>query len=243
MARKKREVSADGRYHVLLRGINSLFEDESDYDEFLRILKKYADEKQYTLVAYLLAENRVHLILDTNGGDIGGAVKPVCTSYARSYNRNHGETGKIFYDRFKSEPINSAEQLKNAVAFLNFTAVCKDCKYCSMYSDLCDVSEMPMEEEDFRSLNVTEMFIEDYDCFSEDELGKYIYELCGVYPHEFKDMEAGRRDELFEQLMHKRWISREKLRRLLGIGRVHAKTKTHEEDKPARGNDLSVWLL
>ena len=46
-------------------------------------------------------------------------MKPICTSYARYFNRVHDLQGKLFYDRYKSEPINDDTALDGLKAFLN----------------------------------------------------------------------------------------------------------------------------
>lgn len=237
MARQKRTVSETGRYHVLLRGMNNLFADEADYAAFMDIIAKYSRDGGFRLLSYVLLENRVHLVVDTAGGDIGKALKPVCTSYARYFNRTHGENGKLFYDRFKSEPLNSDGELKNAVAFVNFTAAMHDNVYFSAKSMDCDISNTSLTETDFVSSEIGEMFMEDYDCLSEKELGRYIFELCGVMPKDFKYLEAQRQKEAIEKLCRKRWISKQKLHRLLGV------SKNVHNDKTESKNDLSVWLL
>ena len=246
MARKKRTVSETGRYHELLRGMYRLFREEQEFEEFTAILQKYSIEGNFRVLAYVLLENRIHLIVDTLGTDIGITLKPVCTSYARCYNRMHGGSGKLFYDRFKSEPLDLPEALKNAVAFVNFIAMQCDVNYphCSMQSDICDFAGAGLTEDDFRNCRVTEMFIEDYDRLSTKELGQYVYELCGIMPKDFKTLATVRQREFFEKLTQKRWVSKSKLYEILGVGRrIHIKSEPQDEKPPETKKDLSVWLL
>lgn len=244
MARQKRLVSSTGRYHVLLRGMNVLFKTEEDFDAFTGILQKYLQEGNIKLLAYVLLDNRVHLIVDTKGAEIGTALKPICTSYARCYNRTHGGSGKLFYDRFKSEPIDTEDRLLSAVAFVNFIAANRDehYKYCSMNSNICDIAGTGLTEQEFRNKKITDMYIEDYDCLSEKDLGRFIYELCGIFPKDFKSLSVPDQKAIFELLAHKRWISKSKLYELLGVGRtIQRKTEQPAESVPKK--DLSVWLL
>ena len=64
MARKKRETSQTGIYHILLRGVNSLFLTDSDFETFLSILKEKTKPNKVRVLSYLLLENRVHMIID-----------------------------------------------------------------------------------------------------------------------------------------------------------------------------------
>ena len=126
MARSGRVVSETGIYHILLRGTNVLFPEDTDFVAFLKLLKKYVDSGSLKIFAYTLLKNRVHLVCGARDS-IGRSIKPLCTSYARYINRTYSKGGKLFYDRMKSEPINSAEELQNAVAFVNYLGKNIDC--------------------------------------------------------------------------------------------------------------------
>lgn len=115
MARKGRETSSLGIYHIILRGNSELFLSENDYKEFLLLLKKYfyGDNRIY---AYSLDKNKIHLVIFTEN-TVSSVLKPLCTSYARYINRTHNKTGKLFYDRFLSIPIESFPRLALAVRY------------------------------------------------------------------------------------------------------------------------------
>ena len=135
MARKGRVISETGIYHVLLRGTNVLFPEDADFVEFGELLKKYSGAGSIKIYSYTLLKNRVHLVCETKDS-IGRALKPLCTSYARYVNRTYAREGKLFYDRMKSEPVNSVEELKNAVAFVNYlgAGAGEGYPYCSLSS-------------------------------------------------------------------------------------------------------------
>ena len=58
MPRKPREKSRFGIYHVILRGVNKqiIFEENEDYLQFIRILKKYKEVCEFKLYAYCLMD-------------------------------------------------------------------------------------------------------------------------------------------------------------------------------------------
>ena len=115
MARKGRETSSLGMYHVILRGSNELFFEESDYNEFLLLLKKYFTGKNH-VYAYSLDRDKIHLVIFTEN-TVSAVLKPLCTSYARYINRTHNKAGKLFYDRFLSIAIESLSELALAVRY------------------------------------------------------------------------------------------------------------------------------
>lgn len=65
MPRKARQKSSSGIYHVMMRGINrqTIFEDEEDYGKFLQTILKCKAKCGYTIHAYCLMSNHVHLLI------------------------------------------------------------------------------------------------------------------------------------------------------------------------------------
>lgn len=245
VARKARVQSVIGIYHVLLRGVNVLFAQEADYSEFTSLLGKYKSAEKFNIFSYTLLANRIHLIIETRD-DVGRALKPLCTSYARYFNRTYSRDGKLFYDRLKSEPISSDYELANAVAFVNeiSTRTGEVNPYCSLSRQgraLVDDSRLTPEE--LKSTHVTEMFIEDYDCLSQKEIDSYIYTLSGTHPKDFKKLDTVQQAEAIMRLTKKRWIARTKLEKLLGIKKARPKATAERQKQPEKKEALSFWLL
>jgi len=46
MAREKRQISPTGIYHVLLRGIDELFSEKDDFEEFIAVLNRYFENSE-----------------------------------------------------------------------------------------------------------------------------------------------------------------------------------------------------
>ncbi len=220
MARKGRIQSKTGIYHILLRGVNRLFIESGDYDEFTAILGRYSDSGRISIYAYTLLKNRIHLVISSND-DIGKALKPICTSYARYFNRTHSGSGRLFYDRFKSEPIDSDEDLCGVIAFVNSISRKNDSEYpyCSLSATASGLlrSTDKLTKAQIKSTKITGMYIEDYDCLTQKEISQYIFDLCGVMPKDFRNLSKPEFDAAFEKLTAKRWIAKTKLRKILGI--------------------------
>lgn len=266
MARHGREKSEIGVYHILLRGVNILFKSDDDFTEFTDILKKYALLGNIELYCYSLLKNRIHLVVGAD--EIGKALKPICTSYARYFNRTHMSSGKIFYDRFKSEPINTLGELSDVVAFINSISkkAGNNYAFCSLSplcKEFCNTSGK-LTKKQFENTAFSNMYIEDFDCLSQKELAQYIFEITGVMPKDFKNLSSQELDRLIKKLTEKHWISRTKLFEILGIrtiskpqAKAPKKQKTapmpqkiketpkkeKPEPKPEPKKELSIWLL
>lgn len=117
MARKARQTSGTGIYHVMLRGINRqvIFESNADYSYFIRILYRMVypmDESRHpqpslcSIYAYCLMPNHVHLLLREKAETLSSVVKRIAAAYAWYYNKRYEHYGHLFQDRFKSEPVN-----------------------------------------------------------------------------------------------------------------------------------------
>lgn len=107
MARKARQKSESGIYHIIIRGINrqSIFEEEEDNKRFLEILEKYKEKSEYKIYGYCLMGNHVHLLLKIEGEAIEQVMRRICGSYVYWYNRKYDRIGNLFQGRFKSEPV------------------------------------------------------------------------------------------------------------------------------------------
>ena len=107
MARQARKKSESGIYHIMLRGINrqQIFEDEEDRQHFLETLERYKDECGYTIYAYCLMGNHIHLLLKEGKENLTVVLKRIAGSYVYWYNWKYHRCGHLFQDRFKSEPV------------------------------------------------------------------------------------------------------------------------------------------
>ena len=65
MPRQARKQSESGIYHIMLRGINrqQIFEGEEDRKRFLETLENYKGLCGYTIYAYCLMGNHIHLLI------------------------------------------------------------------------------------------------------------------------------------------------------------------------------------
>ena len=109
MARKAREISKSGNYYITLKG-NELFVTDEDKKMFVEILEK--NFATGIVHGYYLTKSEIRLVVKEGEKGISMTMKPVTTSYARYFNRTHEREGKLFADRFKSEPLETDEEIE-----------------------------------------------------------------------------------------------------------------------------------
>lgn len=107
MPRTSRRKSAFDIYHVMIRGINQvqLFYDDEDKRVFLNRLERYKKECEFSLYAWCLMGNHVHLLVRVDLDTLSTAMKKLQLSYSSYYDRKYDRTGYLFQDRFKSKPV------------------------------------------------------------------------------------------------------------------------------------------
>ena len=228
MARKKREISPTGIYHVLLRGIDELFSTDEDFKEFVTVLEKYFEKRPKGLLGYLLMKNRVHLIIDEGDAGISGIMKPICTSYARYYNRVHDLQGKLFYDRYRSEPVKGNNELEAIKSFLKSIPS----EYKGGVENAGDIDTLSC--------------IDDYSRMTDEELKDYIEEIFKI---KISKMPKDQRKVMAEKIIAGKRVSSGRIYKIFSLGRrvnentIPKKEEVKIEEKPQRKNDLSIWLL
>lgn len=104
---KSRIHSANGMYHVVIKGNNQndVFCDEEDNLKFLYILKDVQDADKVDFYAYCLMVNHAHLILRIKKENISQVMRSIMLRYVKWYNKKYERTGRLFEDRFFSNPI------------------------------------------------------------------------------------------------------------------------------------------
>ena len=107
MARTARTISESNIYHVMLRGVNrqQIFLDMEDNQQFIDVLRQCRELSGFSLLAYCLMGNHVHLLLQTGKEPLALAMKRIGTRYAVWYNSKYERVGHLFQDRYRSEAV------------------------------------------------------------------------------------------------------------------------------------------
>jgi len=142
MARKSREISKSGIYHVMLRGVNKqrIFEHVEDYEGFLRILKEILVDNlmqahsqdplpqrlpDYDVYAYCLMDNHVHMLIGVNNmeSSVGDLIKRISGRYAQFFNWRYNRVGHLFQDRFRSEVCEDETYFFTLMNYIHYNPV------------------------------------------------------------------------------------------------------------------------
>ena len=137
MPRKARKKSESGIYHVMLRGINKqqIFEDEEDRMKFLETLVQYKEQCGYSIYAYCLMGNHIHILIKEGVEELPVVFKRIAGSFVYWYNWKYHRCGHLFQDRFKSEPVDDDEYLLMVLRYIHQNPVrAKLCKKVTDYA-------------------------------------------------------------------------------------------------------------
>lgn len=240
MPRQARKKSSSGIYHIMLRGINrqQIFEDAEDREHFLETLENYKGQCGYTVYAYCLMGNHIHLLLKEGREDLTLVFKRIAGSYVYWYNWKYHRCGHLFQDRFKSEPVEDDSYFLSVLRYIHQNPVkAKLCKRAEEYeySSMREYLSQPMYAETSFALSMlpNEQFI-DYHlqknedvCMEMEESFRLTDEDAKVLINkiakcktaaEFQMLDIKTRNLCIHKL-HKKGVSIRQISRLTGISR------------------------
>lgn len=245
MPRTRRIISPVDTYHIMLRGVNhqQIFEEESDFIKFLSIIKTCQQISNFSIHAYCIMGNHIHLLLTVKGEPLGQCLKRIENRFVFWYNSKYERIGPLFQGRFKSEAISDRSYLLNVWRYIHQNPVkagiCQKMEqypwssihaYCGTPDDLTDISLVSSLFPDSSALykflfQPSEQSFLDIDpipknTLTDEEAKKIIYQLTGcASPSEFQKLDRIRRD-FSVKTMRKRGLSTYQINRLTGISRA-----------------------
>nr|WP_232366955.1 transposase [Alkalibacter mobilis] len=98
---------------------SDIFQDKSDKEKLLEIVKRVLDDNLISLYAYCIMNNHGHFIIQEQSEDISNVMKRINVAYAVYYNKKYDSRGQVFYDRFKSEAIEDHKKLLQMIRFVH----------------------------------------------------------------------------------------------------------------------------
>jgi putative transposase len=126
MARLAR-LSLPGQvHHVLQQGNNRqpIFLDAEDRETFVHTLAEYARQQQVVVHAYVLLENRYHLLVTpASAQGVSLMVQALGRSYVRHFNRRHGRSGTLWEGRFRSSVLEAETYLLQTMVGMDLAPV------------------------------------------------------------------------------------------------------------------------
>ena len=131
MAKRARERSNTGIYHIMIRGINrqAIFEDDEDRMRFIDTLREYKDISKYEIYGYCLMYNHMHLLIKEIDESISLIIKRICSSYVHWYNTKNERLGHLFQERFKSEVVENDGYFLTVLRYIRERVEC--CQKCA----------------------------------------------------------------------------------------------------------------
>lgn len=120
MPRQKRKLSVTGIYHVIIRGNqkSKIFLKDIDKKKLLYILMAKKKVSNFSIYAYCIMNNHVHMLLNQHKEDISTIMKRINISYAVYYNKQYEKIGHVFQDRFKSKVVDNEPYLYTVFAYI-----------------------------------------------------------------------------------------------------------------------------
>ena len=121
MARRSRVVFPGACYHVIARGNRqqAIFHDDSDRRHYLNRLEHYRTRYDFTLYAYVLMTNHVHLLLETGETPLSKIMQGLQFTYAQHYNGRYQKAGHLFQGRYKAILCDRDAYLRELVRYIH----------------------------------------------------------------------------------------------------------------------------
>lgn len=120
MARPQRIFLPGHPQHVAVRGHNQgpVFQDDDDRRGYLAHLRTVTREYRVALHAYVLLDDRIHLLLTPSTPEgISRMMQALGRRYVADFNRRHGRTGTLWEGRFASHLVD-AEAVLDCQGFI-----------------------------------------------------------------------------------------------------------------------------
>lgn len=161
MPRTARKKSQTGVYHVTLRGINrqQIFIDGEDANRFLQAVADSQKISEFTVYAYCLMGNHVHLVLKEGKEPLELIIKRIGVRFVYWYNWKHKRSGHLFQDRYGSEPVEDNAYLIAVVRYVHRNPVkagiceqCEDYPYSSVHEYIGREKKPFMSTEEVKAL-------------------------------------------------------------------------------------------
>jgi len=125
MARKPRIEYEGAFYHVITRGNQRqrVFKGDDDFQKYINLLAFYKERYKYSLYAYVLMSNHVHLLIETRTIPLSKILQGINQSYTMYFNRKHKTVGHLFQGRYKAILCDKDTYLFSLIKYINLNPV------------------------------------------------------------------------------------------------------------------------
>lgn len=250
MPRTSRKQSESGIFHVMVRGIDRqvIFHDDEDCEKYLQYLWECKKNAPFTLYAFCLMGNHLHLLIHPKAEPLADICKRVGVRYVQWYNKKYGRTGHLFQDRFRSEPVEDDAYFLSVLRYIYqnpvkaslcktpeeypWSSCCPSCAYCGLVDTKRLYALIPQPE-------LSAFLAQDAPCpcididrdgrLSDREAAGLICQICGLsVSSDFCRLDSALWGEYLYKLQQKRCSIRQ-LARLTGLtkGQIERCLLTH----------------
>lgn len=119
--RRKRTLSYTNIYYIIIRSVNQqiIFEDDRDYEKFLKTLQDCKAIFAFDLYAYCLMNNHVHLLMKCDYRTMSSLFQLHGSKFVSWYNTRYNRIGPLYQDRFKSIPVEDMHYFFSVLLYIH----------------------------------------------------------------------------------------------------------------------------
>lgn len=121
MARRVRLDAPHVAHHVMVRALDGarIFFDADDHQDFVDRLVRLLPESLARCLAWAIMPNHVHLVLQTDRGELSRVMRRLNTGFAVRFNRLYERRGYVFQNRFRSRIVTGDDDLIGLIRYVH----------------------------------------------------------------------------------------------------------------------------
>ncbi len=125
MARAIRIDFLGALHHVIIKGNRGgdIFYNAKDREKFLSRLSLLIKRYDFTLYAYCLMDNHVHLLIETGSTPLSKLMGELLTHYVQGFNKKWNKKGHLLGDRYKSILVDKKQYLLVLARYIHLNPV------------------------------------------------------------------------------------------------------------------------
>ena len=111
MPRAPRTFCDSKIYHIIIKGIDNqdIFYDNQDRCVFLENIRKSQKQYTYTVFAYCLMNNHVHMVIRVDDNLLSKSIQSLTVRYVYYFNKKYNREGPFVRNRFKSKKVQTKD--------------------------------------------------------------------------------------------------------------------------------------
>src|SRR5262245_6987292 len=121
MTRRARLDAPSVAHHVMVRALDGarIFRDADDHQDFVDRLVRLLPDCDARCLAWAIMPNHVHLVLQTDRGELSRVMRRLNTGSAARFNRLHRRRGYVFQSCFRSRIATGDDDLVGLIRYVH----------------------------------------------------------------------------------------------------------------------------